>query len=79
MFSMERDPKLRIEYAFKEGREEGLQQGYEHGFRQGLEQGRDQIFRLYQKLLEENRLEDWDKALSDETYRDDLLQERNGL
>lgn len=69
MLFVEENIKPRLNNAFKEGREEGLEQGFTHG----LAQGRNQIFHLYEILQKENKMEDWEKALSDEAYREVLV------
>lgn len=33
--------------------------------------------RVYEKLQEDNSLQDWEKALSDEQYRDSLFKKYN--
>lgn len=63
MFLTEYDQKLHLKNTFKEGRE------------QGLKQGQKRAFSLYKKLLKENRMEDWAKAMADEQYLDSLYKE----
>ena len=65
MFLTEYDQKQHLENTFEEGRE------------LGFEQGQNQMIRLYEKLQEENSLQDWEKALSDEQYRDSLYKKYN--
>ena len=83
MFLTEYDEKFLLDQTFEEGRETGLEQGLkqgrklglEQGQKLGLEQGQEQILFLISRLLEENRLEDLDKALSDKHCLITLLHE----
>ena len=59
----ERDRIGQLEYARDEGLEQGVEQGYE-------------IFAaLYKALKEQGRLPDYDRAMKDISFRDELLEE----
>lgn len=55
--------------------EAGLEQGIEQGLEQGLERGESRHNQLTKLLLEAGRLNDLEKSLSDETYRQKLYHE----
>ena len=62
-----RDQYARDEYV----RTEGLRQGME----QGMEQGMKRVNHLNLRLIEDNRLEDLERAAKDRTYLEKLLKE----
>ncbi len=55
--------------------EEAKTLSYEAGIEQGIEQGENNIIRLHQRLMEQNRMEDLKRSLEDEEYRRQLLRE----
>ena len=64
--------------SWQEGRKRGLREGEKRGLREGekrgLRKGRDWMS-LMAKLIEDNRFDDAQKAIADETYRDQLMGE----
>lgn len=48
---------------------------YENGYGKGYDSGIDIMSQLYQKLKELGRLDDFDKAMSDQGYRKQLIEE----
>ena len=65
--------KLRIaEYEY--GREVGIAEGEKRGEKRGLRKGREWM-NLLAKLMEDNRIDDVQKAIVDETYRNQLMGE----
>lgn len=55
--------------------EDGIQQGQERGLEQGLEQGQELVNRLISRLLEENRMDDIKRAVTDREYQKQLFAE----
>ena len=70
MLLTEFDARRHWQNTYEEGRAEGIKTGHA----KGLEQGQKRILCLYQKLLEENRLEDMEIVSRDEVYREELLK-----
>lgn len=52
-----------------------LKEGREEGRREGRKEGRDITLLLFRYLKEANRMDDWNKALSDLEFYDKLLEE----
>ncbi len=73
--------KLRIaefEAGVAEGKKRGLREGERRGEKRGLRKGRQEgkaWMNLLAKLMEDNRIDDVQKALADETYRNQLMGE----
>ena len=60
--------------SWQEGRKRGLREGEKRGLRKGRQEGKAWM-NLLAKLIEDNRLDDAQKAIADETYRDQLMGE----
>ena len=65
--------KLRIA-EYEHGREVGMAEGEKRGEKRGLRKGREWM-NLLAKLMEDNRIDDVQKAIVDETYRNQLMGE----
>ena len=65
--------KLRIA-EYEHGREVGMAEGEKRGEKRGLRKGREWM-NLLAKLMEDNRIDDVQKAIADETYRNQLMGE----
>ncbi|MBQ9061214.1 MAG: hypothetical protein IJ121_00090 [Eubacterium sp.] len=68
-----------IKEGLEEGRAEGRAKGLEEGHAKGLEEGRAELAALLQQLKTEGRTEEFDRVLTDEAYRNELLQKRFGV
>ena len=86
MLLTEFDEDLFIKTMKEEGREEGLEEGLREGFKkgrnEGFEKGRnegeDRVSRLYQRLIEEKKMTELERAASDRTFRE-MLYKRYGI
>lgn len=86
MLLTEFDEDLFIKTMKEEGREEGLEEGLREGFKkgrnEGFEKGRnegeDRVSRLYQRLIEEKKMTEMERAASDRTFRE-MLYKRYGI
>lgn len=86
MLLTEFDEDLFIKTMKEEGREEGLEEGLREGFKkgrnEGFEKGRnegeDRVSRLYQRLMEEKKMTEMERAASDRTFRE-MLYKRYGI
>ncbi len=63
---------------FKKGRNEGLEKGRNEGFKKGRNEGEDRVSRLYQRLIEEKKMTELERAASDRTFRE-MLYKRYGI
>ena len=60
-----------LAYARKEGREEGR----EEGIGIGRKEGEEKLNQLYLLLIQQNRMDDLQKAVQDKTFRQKLYRE----
>ena len=58
----------------REGEKRGLREGEKRGLRKGRQEGKAWM-NLLAKLMEDNRIDDVQKAIADETYRNQLMGE----
>lgn len=63
---------------FKKGRNEGFEKGRNEGFKKGRNEGEDRVSRLYQRLMEEKKMTEMERAASDRTFRE-MLYKRYGI
>ena len=63
---------------FKKGRNEGFKKGRNEGFKKGRNEGEDRVSRLYQRLMEEKKMTELERAASDRTFRE-MLYKRYGI
>ncbi len=63
---------------FKKGRNEGFEKGRNEGFKKGRNEGEDRVSRLYQRLIEEKKMTEMERAASDRTFRE-MLYKRYGI
>ena len=63
---------------FKKGRNEGFEKGRNEGFKKGRNEGDDRVSRLYQRLIEEKKMTELERAASDRTFRE-MLYKRYGI
>ncbi len=78
MLLTEFDEDLFIKTMKEEGREEGLEEGLREGFKKGRNEGEDRVSRLYQRLMEEKKMTELERAASDRTFRE-MLYKRYGI
>ena len=86
MLLTEFDEDLFIKTMKEEGREEGLEEGLgeglkkgrNEGFEKGRNEGEDRVSRLYQRLMEEKKMTELERAASDRTFRE-MLYKRYGI
>ncbi len=86
MLLTEFDEDLFIKTMKEEGREEGLEEGLREGlkkgrnegFEKGRNEGEDRVSRLYQRLMEEKKMTEMERAASDRTFRE-MLYKRYGI
>ena len=86
MLLTEFDEDLFIRTVKEEGREEGLEEGLREGlkkgrnegFEKGRNEGEDRVSRLYQRLMEEKKMTELERAASDRTFRE-MLYKRYGI
>ena len=78
MLLTEFDEDLFIRTMKEEGREEGLEEGLREGFKKGRNEGEDRVSRLYQRLMEEKKMTELERAASDRTCRE-MLYKRYGI
>ncbi|MDY3239227.1 MAG: hypothetical protein SOW80_03790, partial [Anaerovoracaceae bacterium] len=72
-----------LAYARKEGREEGREEGIGIGRKEGIgigreegrEEGEEKLNQLYLLLIQQNRMDDLQKAAEDKTFRQKLYRE----
>ena len=62
----------------KKGRNEGFEKGRNEGFKKGRNEGEDRVSRLYQRLMEEKKMTELERAASDRTFRE-MLYKRYGI
>ncbi len=62
----------------KKGRNEGFEKGRNEGFKKGRNEGEDRVSRLYQRLIEEKKMTELERAASDRTFRE-MLYKRYGI
>ena len=62
----------------KKGRNEGFKKGRNEGFKKGRNEGEDRVSRLYQRLIEEKKMTELERAASDRTFRE-MLYKRYGI
>ncbi len=62
----------------KKGRNEGFEKGRNEGFEKGRKEGEDRVSRLYQRLMEEKKMTELERAASDRTFRE-MLYKRYGI
>ena len=62
----------------KKGRNEGFEKGRNEGFEKGRNEGEDRVSRLYQRLMEEKKMTEMERAASDRTFRE-MLYKRYGI
>ena len=63
---------------FEKGRNEGFEKGRNEGFKKGRNEGEDRVSRLYQRLIEEKKMTELERAASDRTFRE-MLYKRYGI
>ena len=63
---------------FEKGRNEGFKKGRNEGFKKGRNEGEDRVSRLYQRLIEEKKMTELERAASDRTFRE-MLYKRYGI
>ncbi len=63
---------------FKKGRNEGFEKGRNEGFKKGRNEGEDRVSRLYQRLIEEKKMTEMERAASDRTFRE-MLYKKYGI
>ncbi len=78
MLLTEFDEDLFIRTMKEEGREEGLEEGLREGLKKGRNEGEDRVSRLYQRLMEEKKMTELERAASDRTFRE-MLYKRYGI
>ena len=78
MLLTEFDEDLFIRTMKEEGREEGLEEGLREGLKKGRNEGEDRVSRLYQRLIEEKKMTEMERAASDRTFRE-MLYKRYGI
>ena len=86
MLLTEFDEDLFIKTMKEEGREEGLEEGLgeglkkgrNEGFKKGRNEGEDRVSRLYQRLIEEKKMTELERAASDRTFRE-MLYKKYGI
>ncbi|MCI9601468.1 MAG: hypothetical protein HFI17_13325, partial [Lachnospiraceae bacterium] len=66
------------EEGLEEGLREGLKKGRNEGFEKGRNEGEDRVSRLYQRLMEEKKMTEMERAASDRTFRE-MLYKRYGI
>lgn len=69
-----------LEQGLERGMVQGLEKGLEQGLEKGLEQGRMEarrVNKLYEKLLNDERMDDLKRVLSDSDYQHKLFEEYN--
>lgn len=66
------------EEGLEEGLREGLKKGRNEGFKKGRNEGEDRVSRLYQRLIEEKKMTELERAASDRTFRE-MLYKRYGI
>jgi len=71
MLETENDAKKVLEMVYHNG----FVEGYAEGYAEGIEEARKAIRKLYIILLKENRYDDFEKALNDAEYRNQLLEQ----
>lgn len=64
-----------LDYIEAKGKKEGERVGKKEGKREGKREGINITGKLYKILLADNRISDWDKAIEDEGYMMELLDE----
>ena len=57
--------------------EKGIEKGIERGIEKGIEKGETRLNNLYRLLMEQNRIDDLQKAIANEEYRSALYAEFN--
>ena len=62
----------------KKGRNEGFEKGHNEGFKKGRNEGEDRVSRLYQRLMEEKKMTEMERAASDRTFRE-MLYKKYGI
>ncbi len=62
----------------KKGRNEGFEKGRNEGFEKGRNEGEDRVSRLYQRLMEEKKMTELERAASDRTFRE-MLYKKYGI
>ncbi len=62
----------------KKGRNEGFEKGRNEGFKKGRNEGEDRVSRLYQRLMEEKKMTELERAASDRTFRE-MLYKKYGI
>ncbi len=62
----------------KKGRNEGFEKGRNEGFEKGRNEGEDRVSRLYQRLMEEKKMTEMERAASDRTFRE-MLYKKYGI
>ena len=63
---------------FEKGRNEGFEKGRNEGFKKGRNEGEDRVSRLYQRLMEEKKMTEMERAASDRTFRE-MLYKKYGI
>ena len=66
------------EEGLEEGLREGLKKGRNEGFEKGRNEGEDRVSRLYQRLMDEKKMTELERAASDRTFRE-MLYKRYGI
>lgn len=66
------------EEGLEEGLREGLKKGRNEGFEKGRNEGEDRVSRLYQRLMEEKKMTEMERAASDRTFRE-MLYKKYGI
>ncbi len=66
------------EEGLEEGLREGLKKGRNEGFKKGRNEGEDRVSRLYQRLIEEKKMTELERAASDRTFRE-MLYKKYGI
>lgn len=67
--------KLFLEDGWREGRAKGHAEGRAEGRAEGVDEGIEKLTQLNQFLLNDGRMEDLVRAVTDPAYRDNLLKE----
>lgn len=55
--------------------QDGIEKGLKKGIKEGIQAGKEQINRLNQRLIDENRLDDLKRAAVDKDFQNQLLIE----
>lgn len=73
--TIEENDRRRARMMEREAMERGLAKGIEQGIQQGIEQGEHRLERLVNALLDADRIDDLQRQVSDEAFRESLYEE----